>query len=61
MSIVFCIVNDIDSYDSQDIKTTITNIANFTIANIKTKGYEVLVGDNEDKLYNLQMVTSMLL
>jgi hypothetical protein len=53
MAIVFCIVNDIDSYSSEDIKRTITNIANFTIANIKTKGYEVLVGNNEDELLQL--------
>jgi hypothetical protein len=53
MAIVFCIVNDIDSYSSEDIKRTITNIANFTIANIETKGYEVLVGNNEDELLQL--------
>ena len=53
MAIVFCIVNDIDNYASEKIKSTITNIANYTIANLKTKGYEVLVDKNEDKLLQL--------
>lgn len=48
--IVFCIIDDIESYANTEIKTTIKNILDFTISNLYTKGYNVLVGFDEDKL-----------
>lgn len=48
--IVFCIVDDIKTYATTEIQTTIKNIADFTIANLLTKEYEVFVGVDEDKL-----------
>jgi hypothetical protein len=54
--VTFCIVDDIESYANDEIKTTIKNISDFTISNLYTKGYKVLVGKNEDEL--LQQVTT---
>jgi len=48
--IAFCIVDDIDTYANDEIKNTIRNIADFTISNLYTKGYDVFVGKNEDEL-----------
>lgn len=48
--IVFCIVNDIDTYANDDIKSTIQNILDFTISNLYIKGYKVIVGTDEDQL-----------
>lgn len=48
--ITFCIADDIDSYANDEIKTTIKNICDFTISNLYTKGYTVIVGKNEDDL-----------
>jgi hypothetical protein len=55
--ITFCIVNDIDTYANSDIQTTIRNISDFTISNLRTKGYDVLVGKDEDVLLG-QVMTS---
>jgi hypothetical protein len=49
-NIVFCVIDDIDSYANQEIKNTIRNILDFTISNLFTKGYTVLVGTDEDAL-----------
>ena len=48
--ITFCIVDDIDTYVNSEIQTTIQNICDFTISNLYTKGYNVVVGKNEDNL-----------
>ena len=48
--IVFCIVDDIDTYANSYIKETIKNIADFTISNLHTKGYNVFVGHDESIL-----------
>jgi hypothetical protein len=48
--ITFCIVDDIDSYAEDYIKTTVKNIADYTISNILTKGYKVITGKDEDEL-----------
>lgn len=53
--IAFCIVDDIETYSTPWIKETIKNLADFTISNLYTKGYDVFVGRNEDEL--LQHVT----
>ena len=64
MKIAFCIVDDINTYSNDDIKNTITNICDFTISNLYTKGYDVFVGTNEDLLlqdaieYNYAVVMS---
>lgn len=55
-NIVFCIVNDIDTYANDEIKTTIRNICNFTISNLYIKGYKILIGKNADNL--LSQVTT---
>jgi len=49
-NVVFCIVDDISTYANQEIKTTIRNILDFTISNLYIKGYNVLVGIDEDHL-----------
>jgi hypothetical protein len=49
-NIVFCIVNDISSYATKEIKETIQNILDFTISNLYIKGYKVLIGKDEDLL-----------
>jgi hypothetical protein len=54
--VTFCIVNDIATYANEEIKTTIQNIVDFTISNLWTKGYTVLVDTNEDLL--LQQVST---
>jgi len=54
--ITFCIVDDIDTYANGEIQTTIRNICDFTISNLHTKGYKVLLGKDEDEL--LRQVTS---
>lgn len=51
-SIAFCIVDDIDTYANEEIKTTIQNILDFTISNLYTKGYDVFIGKDEDELLN---------
>ena len=56
MTITFCIINDIDSYANSEIKNTIRNICDFTISNLYTKGYRVIVSKNEDEL--LQTIDS---
>lgn len=48
--ITFCIVDDIDTYANDEIKTTIQNILDFTISNLYTKGYKAVVGKDEDTL-----------
>ncbi len=54
--ITFCIVDDIDTYANSEIQNTIRNICDFTISNLHTKGYKVLIGKDEDNL--LKQVTS---
>ena len=54
--ITFCIVDDIDTYANIEIRTTIKNICDFTISNLYTKGYKVIVGKQEDEL--LKQVTT---
>ena len=49
-SIVFCIVDDINSYATNGIKETIKNLADFTLSNIYAKGYDSIVGFDEDLL-----------
>jgi len=48
--ILFCIIDDIDSYANEEIKTTIRNILDFTISNLHIKGYNVIVDKQEDVL-----------
>jgi hypothetical protein len=48
--IAFCIVNDIDSYTKDDIKTITKNILDHTISNLYIKKYDVFVGVDEDTL-----------
>lgn len=48
--ITFCIVDDIDTYATVEIRTTIKNICNFTISNLYSKGYNALIGKNENNL-----------
>ena len=48
--LAFCIVDDIDTYKNDSIKQTIRNIVDFTISNLRTKGYTVNIGKNEDQL-----------
>ena len=50
--VVFCIVDDIDTYSNNEIKNTIKNIADFTVSNLYTKGYDVFVGKDVDELLN---------
>ena len=50
--VAFCIVNDIDTYANDDIKTIIKNILDYTISNLYIKKYNVFVDANEDKLLN---------
>lgn len=54
--IAFCIVDDIETYNNDDIKTTITNLKHYTISNLFSKGYDVFVNSNED--YLLRQVQS---
>ena len=54
--ITFCIVDDIDNYANEYIKTTIKNIADFTVSNLLVKGYKVITGKDEDEL--LRSVTT---
>lgn len=49
-NIVFCIVDDIDSYANEDIKKTVKNIADYTISNILYKHYNVIVDKSEDNI-----------
>lgn len=55
-NIVFCIVDDIELYATDEIKSTIRNILDFTISNLYTKGYKILIGKSEDDL--LKQVTT---
>lgn len=48
--IAFCIIDDIHTYANDEIKTTITNIADHTISNLLTKGYNVFVDKDEEVL-----------
>lgn len=48
--ITFCIVDDIDTYANSEIQNTIRNICDFTISNLYTKGYKVLLGKDENEL-----------
>lgn len=48
--ILFCIIDDIDSYANEEIKTTIRNILDFTISNLHIKGYDVIVDKDENSL-----------
>jgi hypothetical protein len=48
--IVFCIINDIDSYANDKIKSIIQNILDFTISNLYIKGYKVIVDIDEDQI-----------
>lgn len=62
--IAFCIVNNIETYANGDIRSTIKNIADYTISNLVSKGYDVFVDKDEDKLlqvvadYNFAVVMS---
>lgn len=49
-SIIFCIVDNVDSYKSAWQKELIKNISDFCLQNITIQGYTVLVGHNEDAL-----------
>ena len=48
--VTFCVVDDISTYASQDIKTTIRNILDFTISNLRVKGYSVFIDTDEDRM-----------
>jgi hypothetical protein len=62
--IAFCIVDDISTYATSEIQTTIRNICDFTISNLYAKGYDVFLDQDEDKLlqhvkdYNYAVVMS---
>lgn len=49
-NIIFCIVDNIGSYQSEWQKEIIKNISDFCLQNITIQGYTVLVGYNEDEL-----------
>lgn len=49
-NITFCIVDNIYSYANDEIKSTIRNICDYTISNLYSKGYNVIVGSNERDL-----------
>jgi hypothetical protein len=49
-NITFCIVDDISTYANNQIQNTIKNILDFTISNLYAKGYNSIVGKNEDEL-----------
>lgn len=49
-NIIFCIVDNIDSYKSAWQQELIKNISDFCLQNITIQGYTVLVGYNEDEL-----------
>lgn len=51
--IIFCVVNDIDTYADDSIKSTIQNILDFTISNLYIKGYKVIVNSDEDKILQI--------
>lgn len=48
--IVFCIVDDINTYASEEIKNTVKNIVDYTVANLLYKSYEVIIEKSEDKI-----------
>lgn len=50
--VAFCIIDDIDTYANNEIKTIIKNISDYTISNLYSKGYKTFVGKDEDKLLN---------
>lgn len=50
--IVFCMVDDIDSYATEEIKITIKNISDYTISNLHSKGYRTVIGKDENMLLN---------
>jgi hypothetical protein len=62
--IAFCIVDDIETYANGGIQSMIKNIADYTISNLVSKGYDVFVDKDEDKLlqgvtdYNFAVVMS---
>ena len=56
-NLVFCIVDDVDTYKNNWIKEIIKNLADFTVSNLYTKGYDVFVGYDEDIL--LKHVTDL--
>ena len=56
-NLVFCIVDDIDTYKTSWIKEIIKNLADFTVSNLYIKGYDVFVGYDEDIL--LKHVTDL--
>jgi len=49
-TVSFCIVDDIETYANAWTKEIIKNIADFTVANLQVKGYDVFVGYDEDEL-----------
>ena len=49
-NIVFCIIDDIDTYATSEIQTTIRNILDYTISNLYTKGFDVVINADEDKM-----------
>jgi len=50
--IVFCCVDNIHTYHPLSIREVIKNIADYTISNITTKGFDVLVSHYEDEIIN---------
>lgn len=50
MNVTFCIVDDINTYSSCEIKSIIKNIFDFTVSNLTVKGYKVIVGTNNDEI-----------
>lgn len=49
-NIIFCIVDNTDSYKSAWVQELIKNISDFCLQNITIQGYTVLVGYDEDEL-----------
>lgn len=49
-SIIFCIVDNTDSYKTAWVQELIKNISDFCLQNITIQGYTVLVGYDEDEL-----------
>jgi hypothetical protein len=56
-NLVFCIVDDIDTYKNNWIKEIVKNLADFTVSNLYTKGYDIFIGHDEDIL--LKHVTDL--
>lgn len=56
-NLVFCIVDDVNTYKNNWTKEIIKNLADFTISNLYVKGYDVFIGHDEDNL--LKYVTDL--